>query len=710
MKRLSRTDGLDLSLFHSILALAIYSALSLLYFSFRTLSEFWTNYRGLGADPTIHMWAMSWWPYAIAHHLNPLVTPVIFAPGGYNLARAVNLPAPSLIIYPVTSAFGPVMAYNVLCLACPIAAAFAAFVLCRYVCYCFWPALLSGYIFGFSEYVLCQMEAHLFLLFIFPVPLAVYLVLLRFDGALGKYSFLILLDSVIAFEFLSSTELFATTTAFGTMALVLSVVLFTAERSKIKSVIVDIAFSYALLILILSPYLYYVLVGGVPKVLNPAEGYSNDALAFVVPSPVLLGGNLFAPITAKFRDTWGEMAAYLGPGVWLIFALFWRTYWRTQTGKLLVLSFAIIALASLGPRLHISGTRHVALPWLLADKVPLIDLALPGRFGMYLFLVAAVIVAIYFSQPGIPAWCKALLGLCAIGFIIPNLILIHSEATKVDTPAFFRSRKYQQYISPGENVLILPSTMTSTSQALLWQAESGFYFHSATGFYLPPEDYQRWPITPSFVDGGRIPNFAEQLDAFLGAHQVKAIIVDAGSSGSWPSMLSEAGLKGVATGGVLFYRVPPGVLSTFRNATARQMVARQTAGLFGVLVIAAEKYVQAGFPLANLTPGELQRLKLLSLPDSQIEVGEHSVWWKNLWLGSRHGLINVGIFGNYQDLNVLIPDYGPEAVNIFFPFPKPLSKRRKCGDGLLLFTFTPQGLRRAANKSNSYETASGLLR
>src|SRR5262249_3966009 len=152
-------------------ALAIYLALSILYFGLAVLPHLSQSYYGLGLDPTIHMWAMSWWPYAIAHRINPLITPVIWAPSGYNLARAVSIPGPSIIMYPVTRAFGLVAAYNIMCLACTSSAAFSAFLLCRYVCRCFWPAVIGGYIFGFSQYALSQIGGHPFLLFIFPVPL-----------------------------------------------------------------------------------------------------------------------------------------------------------------------------------------------------------------------------------------------------------------------------------------------------------------------------------------------------------------------------------------------------------------------------------------------------------------------------------------------------------------------------------------------------------
>src|SRR5215472_6011964 len=106
------------------LALAIYSTLSFFYFGPKTASPSQV-YRGVGLDPTIHMWAMRWWPFALGHRLNPLISPAIWAPAGYNLARAVSIPAPSILIYPVTWAFGPVVAYNLLCIVCPAAAAFS---------------------------------------------------------------------------------------------------------------------------------------------------------------------------------------------------------------------------------------------------------------------------------------------------------------------------------------------------------------------------------------------------------------------------------------------------------------------------------------------------------------------------------------------------------------------------------------------------------
>ncbi len=150
---------------------------------------------------------------------------------------------------PVTMLFGPVVSYNVLNLLCPLANAFSAFLLCRYVSKRFWPAMLGGYIFGFSQYTLSQSLAHLFLLFIFPVPLAVLLVLRRMNRDLGRLAFIALLTAVLAFEFLSSTEVFATTSVLGTFIMVLSYLLFGNEiRRALESVAIEISITYAILI------------------------------------------------------------------------------------------------------------------------------------------------------------------------------------------------------------------------------------------------------------------------------------------------------------------------------------------------------------------------------------------------------------------------------------------------------------------------------
>jgi hypothetical protein len=703
--------------FQTASAFIVYAALSVLFFGMPIISHLSETYIGGGTDPICHIWAIAWWPYAIAHRINPLMAHVLWAPVGYNLVWGTDIPGPSLLIYPITRIFGPVVSYNILCLIAPPAAAATAFLLCRYACGRFWPALLGGYIFGFSPYMLCHILAHLVLILIFPVPLAVYVTLLRINAKIGRAGFVIGLIAILLFQFLSSTEIFATATIFGAIALVLGFILADKEsRLKLSSVTKEIAYVYVVVTILLAPFLYYVFAPGLPTSPNPAMAYSNDLFNFVFPPPVLLvGPHVASSKVGHFFETapWWEQAAYLGPGLWIIMSLFAWSYCRTRLGKFLVLSFALVAILSLGPVLHADGKPLVVMSWWLFSRLPLTDAALPGRFGMYLFLLAAIAAAIYLVRPSISFWSRCLLAGLSLLFIAPELSIwqrigrtpafLHTPGqTRIYVPDFFRSAHYKRYLARGDDVLTLPLGVSGSNEDLLWQMQSEFYFNTIDWFgAIAPPGADRWPVMAAFRSGTRTFDFSEQLDGFLGAHQVKAIIVDASASGPWPGMLSEAGMTAVADDGVLFYRVPTRVLLSFHSVTAPQMAQKQAAVSFAALVTAASRYLDGGYPLARLTPGEAQRLKLLTLPDRPISPGNNSNRWQNLWLGSRGALIGIGIVGNYQDLDFLIHDYGPHAVDIFFPFPKRLTKRRRNGDGLLLMTFTPQGLRRAASANSS---------
>ena len=122
---------------------------------------------------------LAWWAYAIAHRVNPFLTKVLFAPDGANLAWATTAPLAAWTGFALTWSFGPVVAYNVLCLLAPALAGWAAFVLCRWITRSYWPSIAGGWVFGFSSYIVSALLTHLNDVLVFPVPLAVWLVLRR---------------------------------------------------------------------------------------------------------------------------------------------------------------------------------------------------------------------------------------------------------------------------------------------------------------------------------------------------------------------------------------------------------------------------------------------------------------------------------------------------------------------------------------------------
>jgi hypothetical protein len=154
-----------------------YGALSIVFIGRALIFGFAHSYVGRGSDPSLFMWSIAWWPYAVSHGLNPILSHVIFVPAGTNLSWTTTIPPASLAVWPLTATCGPVASYNLLALLLPALAAWTTFILCRRLTDSVWPALMAGYIFGFSPYILAQtLGGHLHMALIFPVPIALYLV------------------------------------------------------------------------------------------------------------------------------------------------------------------------------------------------------------------------------------------------------------------------------------------------------------------------------------------------------------------------------------------------------------------------------------------------------------------------------------------------------------------------------------------------------
>src|SRR5439155_1544880 len=132
--------------------------------------------RILSSAPTeasVFVWSLSWWPHALAHGLNPLFTHLAWAPTGLNLARSATAPIPTLLLAPLTLAFGPVVSFNVATLLAPAVSAWTAYLLCRRLARSFWPAIVGGAVFGFSPGLLVELKAgHLNLSMLFVHPQA----------------------------------------------------------------------------------------------------------------------------------------------------------------------------------------------------------------------------------------------------------------------------------------------------------------------------------------------------------------------------------------------------------------------------------------------------------------------------------------------------------------------------------------------------------
>ncbi len=559
-------------------ALGLYVVASVLFFGRQALSDPSHVCACNGSpDTAAYMWGLAWWPHAIAHAINPFISTAIWAPDGINLAANAAIPAPSLLMAPVTELFGPIASYNVLSLVCPALAAWFAFLLCRYVSRNWWASLAGGYVFGFSTYEIAQLTGHLNLVFIFLVPAAVHLVLLRLDARVSRRRFVVLLAIVLLLLLGSSTEMLFTLLSVGALTLLLSYLLAPRWRPVILALVPELLVTGVVACVVASPFLYYAVKGLGP---NPTANWtevanlgSADPLNYLLPTPVTwLAHGLDTSLALKFNHgNFSESDAYVGLPVLVILVMFLYTRRRDPLGRVLLAVLVVVVIASLGPHLHVANPAQPAngtfvyrpsipLPWLPLTHLPAFKQISPVRLTMYVALICAVVVSLWLAAPGRLRWARWLLGAVVVASLIPNL----SEPYWHDRPhipGFFASNTYQRYMTPGERVLIFPFGVNGNS--MLWQAQTHFAFEMTEGYIgiATPPSYYAEPIGRYMQYGSKfqlpLAQVGPQLKAFIRQRHVQAIIIDTSAPTAWSLLVPVTlHLHAIAIGGVQLYRVP----------------------------------------------------------------------------------------------------------------------------------------------------------
>jgi hypothetical protein len=723
-------------------AFIFYLLLSVLVFGRAVIGHPATVYVGRGPDPQLYIWFMAWWAHAISRGLNPFLTSVIWAPSGVNLAWTANMPLAAWLVYAVTRGFGPIVAYNLLCLLSPALAGWSAFALCRYVVRGWWPAMFGGLLFAFSPYVLSRMLGNMDLTLVWPIPLGAYVTLRSIDGNLGARGFIAAFAILIAAQFLLFAEIVASATLFGTIALLLAApAMAPQERHRLFTTATLIAAAYAAAAVVVLPYLYYMFAfPTAPGEIFSPWHFAIDLASFAIPTTVNQLGRvpLFAPIAYQFRAEMAETGAYLGLPLLAIVMLFARERWNAPGGRFLIHLLIVICVLAMGPRLEFAGRIVMGLPGSALAHLPLLNKALPARFMMYAYLVLAVMVAMWLAADGGGKKLRWALGLAIVPFMLPNLSASY-WVTPAEIPAFFSTGLYRQYLAPGETVVVLPYGILG--EGMLWQAATGMYFRMAEGYvtFAPPvpEEQGRWPVVAGLYQLRGVPAAGDQFKAYLANHDVGAIIVGPRrhyrvgsidghlSATTWQraptlaperdataAMLESMGVPAIETGGVTLYRLTPQTLAPYRKLTALAMEQRAERTRFEALLLAAERYLDGGGDLASLSPQRAQQLGLLAqgwFGGAFLSAGDSNpIFHSGLVLGPAEPEgIAVGIEGSYDTLEPIIRSYGADATRIYFPYPTPVTPGSSPrGPAMMVMTFTRRNLAHAHMTASCSEQTS----
>jgi hypothetical protein len=617
------------------------------------------------------MWFLNWWPWAIAHRLNPFWSYMVWAPLGVNLTWTTCVPLPAIVSAPIQFGFGLVAAYNALVTISMPIAAWCAFLLCRYLTHRFGPALIGGYLFGFSAYMLGHSLGHLSLLPIFPIPLIALIVFRRIAEEIPAPRYVALLAILLIVQFLCTVELYATLTFFGAIAILLALYLFEGEmRRAIARLIAPTAVAYAISVAVLSPYLYFMLKQGFPDVpLWDPGRYSADFLNLVIPTATIwIGAAHFAQaIATGFGGYIQENGAYISIPMLVIAENFRRRRWATSAGKLAILMLLVTVIAALGPNLRIMGRPTIALPWALMLKLPVISSALPARFAMFVSLLIAIIGALWFADT------RSLMAKCVAAAAIAISIFPNPHAaywtTPLKLPSFFADGAYRSEITPDELLLVLPFGQRGAS--MYWQARSGMYFRMASGYTGPwPFVFERMPAAQYFYGAVDLPEATDQLKAYLAHFSVEAILANQREDlfPVWRPVLDGLGIKPTIRDDFSIYRIPHDAFAAYGKLSPTYVEARAVLLRFDTILTATARYLATGSQPDGLSPMTLRRIGMLP-SDWIIDTNAVAFWdWDVTTL--KDGKIAIIMLASYPVARSLIDRYSADAYEILYPMPE----------------------------------------
>lgn len=557
--------------FQGLLAFAIYLVVFIVGFAQPLVAHPRAAQVGqVEVDPNFYIWAWRWWTYAVSHGINPLYSTQIGAPRGYSLAWATTSPPVALLMWPVTAIFGPVASFNLTLVLAPPVSAWAAFLAARRLTGRFWAALAAGAIFGFNLYETAhESSGQPNLTVTFLLPLMVYLVVLWWQGSLGRVGYVIWMTVVMALEFYTFMEAFADMTVLWAIAFAIGFVVAGRSAWRTLARLAGLtAIAYAGAIVLASPYLIYALRHFPSTFSRQTPNFSMDLAGLVLPQSYpdrLLGMTWLASAAGRLHSSY----AYVGIPLLLVVLGLAIFTWSSRVTRLLVAGFVIIIALALGPTLYVDGQRAFSLPWGALWSLPIARSAEPARLIDFGYLVLALVIALWLAAPVRSRLVRAArvgLAVLALAAMFANLrdfamVVVPPAPTappavaalpRTNTlPPFITDGLYKKYLRPGEIVVVISDRGNA---GMLFQAQTDFYFRIAGGFInasLTPVDAIPQPVsllshpTPARVTG---------FKAYLKASGTGAIVVERAWSEPWMYVFSELGMRATTVGGVTVFR------------------------------------------------------------------------------------------------------------------------------------------------------------
>jgi hypothetical protein len=495
---------------------------------------------GNANDADQFTWFFRYDATAIAHlRLPALVTTAMNAPQGVNVMWNTFMLLPGVLLAPVTLLFGPQSALTLLMTAGFAGSATAMFAVLRR-----WDvrtacAALGGAVYGFSPALLHSAIGHYDLQFaVFPpliIDVGLRLALGRMSAVRGGLWLGLLLTAQL---FITEEALLGTAIAGVVLAAVVVLSRPRAVAARLRTLAAGLGLAACVVGVIAGYPLWVQFFGPLHQGGSPftTDFFKNDLSTFVVPSSYLLFHTTGSAAEAlRYQGHLPEYLGYLGWPLLIAGAAALAGFWRRLPVRAAGVAWVVLGVFSLGGTLLSGGHEHAAikLPWYWLQGLPVFSAALPDRFSIVADGAVAALLAFaadaaipafaaFAANASVPAFAaRRLPGLaarrlplatdqrpglamgwlprlaagwrpaavvlsCAVLVVLPIVPKPLPAAAATPLPPGWSAVFTSLRLPASANVLVVPIPMSTFTEPLRWQADTGEPGSFVGGYFMGP--------------------------------------------------------------------------------------------------------------------------------------------------------------------------------------------------------------------------------
>src|SRR5690348_6730265 len=436
---------------------------------------------------------------------------------------------PGALLAPVTLLLGPQTALTVLMTAGFAGSALAMFFVLRRWDASLPAAALGGAVYGFSPAVLHSAIGHYDLQFAVLPPLIIHVGLRLATGRTSAVRGGLGLGLLVTAQLFITEEILAATAIAG--AVLVAVLAASRPRAvpgavrrgaaglAVAAGVTAVLAGYPLWVQFFGPLRQH----GSPFLLNY---FKSDLSSFVVPSSYqLFHTAASAAAAARYQGQLPEYLGYLGWPLLIVLALAAIACWRRLPARAAAVACLVLGVFSLGGTLLFGGHDHPAikLPWYWLQSLPLLESALPDRFSLVADGAAAALLA-FAVDAAVPAFAAfaarrmpalaagwrpvAVVMAAAVLAVLPIVPKPLPVAAATPVPAGWSAAFAALRLPPTASVLVVPLPMSTFTEPLRWQADTGEPRSLVGGYFMGPGPHGR-----DYIDGNGTPPAGLYLNA-----------------------------------------------------------------------------------------------------------------------------------------------------------------------------------------------------